>query len=187
MRHARTLNVEALIQTHGYWVLALGCLLEGETVLVLAGFAAHLGYLQFPWVVAVAAGAGFVGDQVFFWVGRRHGAAVLQRLPFLQRQAPRVHRLIETHPAALVIGMRFAYGMRIAAPIVVGSSSLRASRFAALNALGALLWAVSIAGLGWLFGRTAEAALGNLRHVEGWLALALLAGALLVGLWRRRR
>ena len=27
------------IASHGYWVLALGCLLEGETVLLLAGFA----------------------------------------------------------------------------------------------------------------------------------------------------
>jgi len=32
-----------LIGTHGYWVLALGCLLEGETILLLAGFTAHRG------------------------------------------------------------------------------------------------------------------------------------------------
>jgi membrane protein DedA with SNARE-associated domain len=176
----------ALIQTHGYWALALGCLLEGETLLVLAGFAAHLGYLQLPWVVAVAALTGFAGDQFFFWLGRRHGAAVLRRLPSLQRHSPRVYRLIRTHPVALVVGMRFAYGMRIAAPLMVGASPLAAGRFALLNAVGALLWAVSIAGLGWGFGGAAEAVLGNLRRLEGWLALALLIGLLLIGLWRRR-
>ena len=137
-----------LIQTHGYWALALGCLLEGESLLVLAGFAAHQGYLQLPWVIAVAAAAGFAGDQLFFWLGRRHGNAALARLPSLPRQSARVHRLIESHPSAFVIGMRFAYGMRIAAPIVAGSSRLPADRFAALNAVGAVLWAVAIAGLG---------------------------------------
>lgn len=176
-----------LIQTHGYWALALGCLLEGETLLFLAGFAAHLGYLQLPWVIAVAALAGMAGDQFYFWIGRRHGAAVLRRFPSLQRHSARVHRLIESHPAALVIGMRFAYGVRIAAPVIVGSSPLPAGRFVLLNAAGALLWAITIGGLGWSFGRAAEAVLGSLRHLEGWLALALLAAALAVGQWRRRR
>lgn len=176
-----------LIQTHGYWALTLGCLLEGETLVILAGFAAHLGYLQLPWVIAVAALAGMAGDQFYFWLGRRQGDAVLRRFPSLQRHSARVHRLIESHPAALVIGMRFAYGMRIAAPVIVGSSPLPAGRFAVLNAAGALLWAVAFAGLGWFFGRAAEAVLGDLRQVEGWLALALLAGLVLVAAWRRRR
>lgn len=176
-----------LIQTHGYWALALGCLLEGETLLVLAGFAAHLGYLKLPWVIAVAALAGMAGDQLYFWLGRRHGDAVLRRFPSLQRHSARVHRLIESHPAALVIGMRFAYGMRIAAPVIVGSSPLPAARFVVLNAAGALLWAITVAGLGWFFGRAAEAVLGDLRHVEGWLALALLAGLLLIAVWRHLR
>ncbi|HET7862826.1 MAG TPA: DedA family protein, partial [Burkholderiaceae bacterium] len=70
-----------LIETHGYWVLALGCLLEGETVLVLAGFAAHRGYLDPAAVFGIAAAAGFCGDQVYFWLGRRHGPAVLTRWP----------------------------------------------------------------------------------------------------------
>lgn len=176
-----------LIQTHGYWALALGCLLEGETLLVLAGLAAHLGYLRLPWVVAVAAAAGFAGDQLFFWLGRRHSAALLRRFPSLQQQSARVHRLIEAHPSAFVIGVRFAYGMRIAAPFIAGSSPLPAGRFAALNAVGALLWAIVVAGFGWGFGRAAEAALGDLRHVEGWLALALLAVVVLIAVWRRLR
>lgn len=181
------MDAAALIQTHGYWALALGCLLEGETFLVLAGFAAHLGYLRLPWVVAIAACAGFAGDQFFFWLGRRHAATALRRFPSLQRHSARVHRLIETHPTAFVLGMRFAYGMRIAAPVIVGTSKLRAGRFALLNGFGALVWALAVSGIGWGFGRAAEAALGNLRHVEGWLALALLVAVLLAGAWRARR
>ena len=43
-----------LIQSYGYWAILAGTFLEGETILVLAGFAAHLGYLQLPWVILAA-------------------------------------------------------------------------------------------------------------------------------------
>ena len=75
------MNLGTLIQTNGYWVLAVGCLLEGETILILAGFAAHSGYLNPLAVIVIASTAGFAGDQIFFWMGRRHGSAVLTRFP----------------------------------------------------------------------------------------------------------
>lgn len=179
------MTLGTLIETHGYWVLALGCLLEGETVLVLAGFAAHRGHLDPLAVVGIAALAGFSGDQFYFWLGRRHGAAVLARWPSVARQADRVHRLLERFHAAVIIGVRFAYGLRVAGPLLIGTTPLPAWRFALFNTAGALLWAGLIAGLGWLFGSAAEAVLGQIRHIEGWLLLGLLAAGLL--LWRVRR
>ena len=83
------MTLQSLIDTHGYWLLALGCLLEGETILLLAGFAAHRGYLD-PWAVfGIASLAGFAGDQFYFWLGRRHGAAVLARWPRLAERTGR--------------------------------------------------------------------------------------------------
>jgi len=66
------LTLESLVATHGYWILAVGCLLEGETALLLASVAAHAGYLDPFAVVGVAALSGFVADQFSFWLGRRH-------------------------------------------------------------------------------------------------------------------
>ena len=77
------MTLQSLIDTHGYWLLALGCLHEGETILLLAGFAAHRGYLD-PWAVfGIASLAGFAGDQFYFFLGCE------QRDPadFLQVQA----------------------------------------------------------------------------------------------------
>lgn len=176
----------ALIQTHGYWVLALGCLLEGETVLLLAGFAAHRGYLHPLAVVAVAATAGFAGDQFYFWLGRRHGPRVLARWPALAAQTRRVQALIERYHEAVIVLVRFAYGLRIAGPVLIGTTPVRAVRYAVLNALGALLWAALIGALGWLFGDVAQAVFGEIRHIEGWLLLGLAALAALVW-WLRRR
>ena len=83
------------ITSHGYWMLVLGCLLEGETVLLLAGFAAHRGQLDPLWVLVVASVAAFVGDQCFFWLGRRHGARVLALRPTWGGQAARVNALLQ--------------------------------------------------------------------------------------------
>lgn len=174
-----------LLQAHGYWILALGCLLEGETVLVLAGLAAHRGLLDPLAVVAIAAVAGFAGDEFFFWLGRRHGATLVTRWPALGRQSARIQGLVERRHEALIIGLRFAYGLRMAGPIWMGMSALSAWRFAAFNLLGAILWAVVVGGVGWVFGAAAEALLGELRHIEGWLFLGLLL-ALGVVAWVRR-
>lgn len=181
------MNLGELISTHGYWVLALGSLLEGETVLTLAGFAAHRGYLSFPLVVAIAAGAGFCGDQAFFWLGRRHGERVLARFPNLAMRADRVSRLIERYHEWVIVGVRFAYGLRIAGPILIGRSRVPAWRFVLFNALGAALWATLIAGLGWVFGAAVTRLLGRIGHIEMWLFAALIVAGLGVELYRRWR
>jgi len=179
-----------LLQTHGYWLLALGCLLEGETLLVLAGFAAHRGLLDPVAVLAIAAVAGFAGDQLFFWIGRRHGDTVIARWPTVGQKSASMHHLMERWHETLIIGLRFAYGLRIAGPILFGMSTISAARFAAFNAIGAIVWAVAVGSIGWFFGAAAEALLGEVHHIEGWLLLGLSAAAILFALqrhWHRRR
>jgi membrane protein DedA with SNARE-associated domain len=174
------MELRTLIEMHGYWLLAADSLLEGETVLVLAGFAAHLGYLYLLAVLGIAALAGFLGDQFYFWLGRRHGPAVLARWPSIARRSDRIYRLIHRYPAAVVIGIRFVYGLRIAGPVVIGMSPISSYRFCWLNALGAVLWACLVAGIGWVFGQAAELALGEIRNYEMWLLLGLAAAGVIV-------
>jgi len=80
--------------------------------------------------------------------------------------------------------VRFAYGMRIAGPMLIGASSMPPLRFAVLNALSAIAWALLVGAAGWLFGEAAQTIFGHLAHVEGWLF-----GALIVALvtWRLLR
>ncbi len=179
------MDLPTLISNHGYWVLALGALLEGETVLALAGFAAHQGYLHFAAVVAVAAAAGFSGDQIYFWLGRRHGERVLARFPSVARQADRVQRLIERYHEWVIVGVRFAYGLRIAGPVLIGTSNVAGWRFVLFNALGAILWALLVAGIGWAFGAAVERVLGEIHRIE--LALAAVLVALGAALWLLHR
>jgi len=58
--------LDRLIDTYGYWAILVGTLLEGETILLLGGFAAYQGYLALPWVILAAFIGAFCGDQLFF-------------------------------------------------------------------------------------------------------------------------
>ena len=64
------------VSQYGYWAVAVGCLLEGETVMVLAGLAARRGLLDLPLVMALGSAMGALGDITMFSLGRWRGAAL---------------------------------------------------------------------------------------------------------------
>ncbi len=184
-----TMDISQLISNYGYGAVAAGCLLEGETVLLLAGFAAHRGYLSLAGVIGVAAAAGFLGDLFFFFLGRRHGSALLARWPSLAGRQTKINGWIERYRAAVIMGVRFTYGFRVAGPVLIGMSNTPTAAFVLFNAIGAMLWAALIAGVGWFFGEAAQRMLGPIHHLEKWLALSLLmlSLAFAVHAWWRRR
>ena len=180
-----------LIETHGYWLLVLGCMIEGETALVLAGFAAFRGYMDWRAVLVMAITVSFSIELILFWLGRRHGGAMAARFPIIDRQARRIHRLIDCYPNLSIIGVRFAYGLRTAGPILIGGSRVSSTRFFALSLVGTVVWAAGFVLVGWVFGEAATAMLRQIVRYEGGLVAALAFSALaalsLRSLWLRRR
>ena len=177
--------MESLIAHYGYLAIFVGTLLEGETILVLGGFAAHRGLLWLPGVMAAALGGSMCSDQLFFFLGRRRGWDWLAKKPRWQPRAERVRRLLDRHSTVLILTFRFLYGLRNITPFVLGMSSVSTRRFLVLNVVGALVWSVAIALVGWSVGEAAERMLGNLKHYEH-----RIGGAILVvggGLWVAHR
>ncbi|WP_315760602.1 DedA family protein [Sphingomonas sp. Y38-1Y] len=183
------MSVEALIARFGLPALFVGAGVEGETVVVLGGVAAHHGLFGVGPAIAAAAAGSFVADQCFFLAGRRF------------RHHPRVARLMarpafaramttfERHPTGFVFAFRFLYGLRTVSPLAIGTSAIPASRFLLLNACAAILWASIFVSLGTLFGNTIEAVLGRLVRGVEWVALAAgigVAGWLIVRRFRHR-
>lgn len=179
-----------LLTDYGYLAVFAGCLLEGETILLLAGFAAHQGHLSLPLVLTIAFVGGALGDQLFYWVGRAWGAALLGRVPGFHERARRVIDLLKRHDALLIVGIRFMYGLRIVGPIAMGAVGVSSRRFTFFNVIGAAIWAPLIGGLGYLFGHAVEALLGDVaRFEEVALALIVCAAVLLalIHAWLRAR
>ena len=179
------MSLSALIAQYGYVALFVGTLLEGETLLILAGFAANQGYLQLHWVIVTALFGGFLGDQFYFWLGRRHGSWVLSRFPRLIPVFERANVLIERYHEVLIVGIRFLYGLRTVGPMALGMSSVPWWRFVLFNALGAAVWASGIGGAGYLFGQAMELFLDDFKKLEELLLIAMLFAGLCVWAWRR--
>ena len=140
------MNLPALIETYGYWAVLGGTLLEGETVLLLAGFAAHRGYLDLPSVIGIAIAGSFLGDQAFFFLGRYQGLKLLNRFPKYAERVGVAQAKLARYHTPLILAVRFLYGLRTVLPFAIGMSSISTSRFQVLNFGGAVLWSLTPKG-----------------------------------------
>ncbi|OGW54076.1 MAG: hypothetical protein A2Y81_02175 [Nitrospirae bacterium RBG_13_43_8] len=68
-----TALLENLIKTYGYWAMLIGTFLEGETILIIGGFVAYLGYLKLSLVMLIAFIGSFSVSSDFNWrISFRH-------------------------------------------------------------------------------------------------------------------
>ena len=179
--------IGTFVTAWGYPAVFLGTLLEGETILLAAGFAAHRGLLDWRWVMLVAVIGATLGDQLAFLLGRWKGAALISRIPALACHAPRAYALLQRHHVGFILANRFLYGLRIAGPIVIGMSGIPLARFSLLNLIGAVLWAAVITASGYAFGAALESWIADIERIEEIALLGILAAGFGLWLWRRRR
>ena len=182
-------SLESLINQYGYVAVLVGSFLEGETILVLGGFAAHRGYLSLPGVMAAAFCGTLFGDQLYFFLGRRQGPAMLARRPHWGSRIARVRELLRRHEVALILGFRFLYGIRTVTPFALGMGGVPPLRFALLNTPAALGWSIVVGALGYELGAAFQGVLGDLKRFEGALfaAIAAAGAAFWIAQWIRRR
>ncbi len=169
------MTLEGLITTYGYAAVGIGTFLEGETVLILGGFAAHRGYLDLTWVIVSAFLGTLFGDQLYFYIGRTKGQSALEKKPHWKAKSEKVLNLLDKHQIWLILGFRFLYGLRTVTPFLIGMSRILPARFLVLNIVGAALWALVIGTLGYMFGQTLEIVIGDIKQYE-LLVFAVMAG-----------
>jgi len=182
------MNLENLVQTYGYLALFLGTFVEGEVVLVLAGFLAHRGYLTLSLVMLVAFIGGTAGDQFYFQLARKKGQSLLERFPSVKARLARADALVHRYGNIIIFGFRFLYGTRIAVPILLGmGGAISRWRFTVLNMAGAAAWAVTFSTLGYLFGNAMELLLGEIKRYEASLVAVIVAAGIILWLIRHLR
>lgn len=168
------MSFEELITHYGYGALFLGVILEGEAVLIAASFAAHQGYLNLGWVMAVGFLGSIAGAQIYFFLGRIKGRSFLRKRPVWQARVKKARQMLDRYERQVLLGFRFMFGLRTIIPFSLGLSEIKTDRFLLFNALGALAWTIVVGFLGFLFGAALEALLLNIRRYEKWIILAVL-------------
>jgi len=178
----------------GYWLVfgliaieTMGIPVPGETALIAAALLAHDEKLDIVVLIALAAAAAILGDNVGFTIGRRVGRRVFEKPgPFHERRLAMLaagEPFFERHgPKAVFLG-RWVTGLRIASAWLAGMNRMHWPRFLFWNALGGVCWAVSV-GLGAYFvGHAFEQIVG----IGGIVAAGVVTGALLMYVaWRHR-
>ena len=175
-------SVESFLATYGLLAIALGTFFEGEMILVLAGLAAHRGYLSLPSVIVAGFVGSVFGDQLYFHLGRRYGEAFVAKRPAWGASVSRAQRILERHHVAFILAFRFLYGLRTVSPFAIGMSKVPLPRYMILNVLGGLVWSAAVALLGYSVGRGAEVLLGRVKEIEAWLFLGVAAVGAIVWL-----
>jgi membrane protein DedA with SNARE-associated domain len=177
--------LQQFLHDFGYFALFLGTFFEGETILVLAGFLAFRGYMDINLVVVVAFFGSYAGDQLWYYMGRKHGRKLLARKPRWQLMGDKALEHIRRHPDIWVLSFRFVYGLRTVMPVAIGLSGYPPLRYLILNGIGAAIWALALGAAAYHFGAVLEGMLGSIKKYELWVLGALLL--LGFGLWLRRR
>lgn len=178
-------GLETYLSQYGYLALFIGTFLEGETILLIAGYMAQRGILDVHMCILVAFCGSLSGDQTAFFIGRHFGQKLLERKPKLRQKLDKAFRLLERYQTALALSFRFFYGLRNVTPFAYGGSNIHALRFFLLNAIGALIWAFSFAYTGYYFGKAVETVLEDVKHVEQYILGGLAVAFAIYWGWRK--
>jgi membrane protein DedA with SNARE-associated domain len=170
---------------HGYallfvWLLAeQGALpLPSVPLLLACGALSRSGQLNPVLVVLSGMAACLIADNIWFQLGRRRGARILN---FLCRIALEPDSCVrKTENAFAKYGVRsllvakFIPGLNAVAAPMAGSSGTSLGRFLCFDTLGVLIWMLSYCGLGYVFSDQIETvALYAMQMGKGLIALLL--------------
>lgn len=161
---------------------SFGVPLPGETALILFGVLASEGHYNVIAVIAVAAAAAIIGDNLGYWIiGRWGGHALFNRWGWLrkysERVLPRAEELMEKHGGKTVFFGRFITVLRYTAAWIAGLGKMHWARFIFWNAAGGICWATLVGLVSYYGGKSAADAIQR----YGIFAAAGLAALLVAG------
>jgi undecaprenyl-diphosphatase len=167
----------------------LGLLIPGESLMLAAGFFAQQGVLELDAVVLVAISGAILGDNLGYQMGSRLGREWLlhhgSRFGLKPRRLEKAEAFFARHGSKAVFLGRFIGFARALVPFLAGASRMSYRRFMLYNAVGAMLWGLGFALLGYSLGASWNLA-------ERWISrLGIVVGVLCAGaafaFWLRRK
>lgn len=148
-------SVLSWVQEYGFWfypITFVWAFFEGETFLIFAGFFASQDMLSLVPLILCAWVGTTLGDFCFFLLGRYYGKKLVARYPKLAKSQDKIIDWVSKHDVKFILTYRYIYGLRNISAIAIGNSKISNLRFFTLNMIGALIWAISFACGGYLFG-----------------------------------
>ncbi|MEJ5301097.1 MAG: DedA family protein [Thermodesulforhabdaceae bacterium] len=160
--------LEKLLQSVGIWIyvvlffiifsetgFVVTPFLPGDSLLFAVGTLSARGLLD-PWVASsVMSVAAILGNVANYHIGRFVGPKVFSKeksLFFNKKHLDSTHAFYERYGAKAVVIARFLPIFRTFVPFVAGIGRMNYAKFMFYNALGSLLWTLSLTWIGYHFG-----------------------------------
>ncbi len=144
--------------------------LPGDSLLFVSGTVAAAGTAS-PWAIMIAVAAGAIfGNSVGYYTGKWLGNKIYDgSIRWINAdKLQNAHAFYLNHGGKTILLARFVPIVRAFAPLVAGAARMDYLRFELFSSAGAVLWAVSIVGAGYLF--------GNIPFIKNNLSLILILG-----------
>ncbi|WP_310442345.1 DedA family protein [Sulfurimonas sp.] len=129
------------LKEYGYIVLFAWSILEGELGLIMAGIMSHTGDMFLPLALFVGAFGGFVGDQIYFYIGRFNKKYIHNKIRSQRTKFALAHLLLKKYGWPIIFAQRYMYGMRTVIPMAIGLTKYSSRQFAIINFVSAIFWA----------------------------------------------
>jgi membrane protein DedA with SNARE-associated domain len=189
-------TINAWLESYGYLVVFLLVMLEsiglpvpGETALIAAALYAGTTHKLEIWaIVAAAAAAAIIGDNIGYSIGRYGGARLLLRY------GHKIHLhegrlkigiwLFRRHGGKVVFWGRFVSILRTWAAFLAGANHMEWRRFLFFNAAGGIVWATLYGVVYYVFGATLSKLSTTIDVTIGIGSAALLIAFVV---WTRRK
>ncbi len=166
-----------LLQEYGYIILFLWSILEGELGLIMGGIMCHTGHMNLYLAIFIAGLGGFVGDQIYFYIGRYSKKYIHRKMRNHRRKFAVAHLLLKQYGWPLIFVQRYLYGLRTVIPMSIGVTRYDAKKFAFINLISAWIWAALTIIPAYIFGEEILKALSWAKD-HWYFALPILAGIL---------
>jgi len=198
---ARLTQILEFVVRHGYLVLFLWILAEqgalplpSVPLLLACGALARDGRLSAHLIVLCGLAACLIADNVWFHLGRRRGAKVLRFICRIALEPDSCVRRTETtflrYGSRSLLVSKFIPGLNAVSAPLAAMSGLSWGHFVLFDSLGALLWIVSYAGVGYIFSNQLDRVGDYAERMGSWVlvfAVALLGGWIAWKFAQRRR
>ena len=138
-----------LIAKYGYVILFLYSLGGGFIALVGASILSFAGKMDLSLSILVACVANFLGDWLLFYLARYQKAMMQPYLASHRRKLALVHLLMRKYGSVLLVVQKYIYGFKTLVPLAIALTPYSLLKFNLYNAIGAVIWSISIGLLGY--------------------------------------
>ncbi len=131
-------------------------LLPGDSLLFAVGMlCSTTGKLEIMIIIPLLIIAALLGDNLNYFVGKKFSSVIKskEKILFLKKEyIDKTEAFFEKNGARAIIVARFIPILRTIAPFVAGAGSMYYPKYILNCIIGAVLWVVSITGIGYLLG-----------------------------------